>query len=175
MGMDISRPSAPTPILRMQDGLLETFHNVSDNPPPHLSRNHGVNRFEPYHNGRPPGHHGAFLCRWDDGGTLCGDELQATPKDILAHLRQDHHIGIGNSETYRCLWITSYGRCEEQLKFQSFGRHIIKHTGIRIKCSVCDTTMPARNDLATRHRHHHPNCSQADFIMVPGHNAQASL
>ncbi|KAG1781905.1 hypothetical protein EV702DRAFT_1275376 [Suillus placidus] len=166
MGMGIPRPTAPSPILAMQNDLLENFLDVWDIPPPHPPpRNHSTIRFEPYHNDRPHKYHGAFLCRWDNEGSLCGDELQAAPKDILAHLRQDHGIGIGNKETYRCLWITAYGRCEEQLRFQSFGRHIIKHAGIRIKCSLCDMTMPARNDLATRHRHHHPNCSQADFTI----------
>ncbi|KAG1865892.1 hypothetical protein DFJ58DRAFT_154101 [Suillus subalutaceus] len=174
MGMSIPRPSAPPPILAMQDNLLENFPNVCNILPPHPPpRNHGTIRFEPYHKGRPHKHLGAFLCRWNNKGALCGDELRATPKDILAHLRQDHGIVIGNKETYRCLWITAHGQCEEQLRFRSFGRHIIKHTGIRIKCSLCGTTMPARNDLATKHRHHHPNCSQADFIIIPGRNTEA--
>jgi hypothetical protein len=175
MGKSIPRPSAPPPILDMQDNLLENFPNVCDILPPHPPRNHSAIRFEPYHNERPHKHLGSFLCRWDNEGALCGDELQATPKDILTHLRQDHGIGIGNKETYRCLWITAHGRCEEKLRFQSLGRHVIKHTGIRIKCSLCGTTMPARNDLATRHHHRHPNCSQADFIIIPGCNTEASF
>ncbi|KAG2028442.1 hypothetical protein BDR03DRAFT_939825 [Suillus americanus] len=164
----------PPPILAMQDNLLENFLDICSILPPHPPRNHGTIRFEPYHNDRPHKHLDAFPCQWDNEGALCGDELRATPKGILAHLRQDHGIGTVNSETYRCLWIAAYGQCAEQLKFRSFGRHIIKHTGIRIKCSLCDTTMPARNDLATRHRHHHPNCSQADFIIIPGHNTEVS-
>lgn len=170
MGMSIPRPSAPPPILAMQDDLRRSFPDVCDIPLPHLPpRNHGTIRFEPYHNDHPHNHCGVFLCRWDNEGSLCNDELDATPKDIFTHLRQDHGM-VGNKQTYRCLWITARGRCGEQLRFQSFGRHIIKHAGIRIKCSVCDTTMPARNDLVTRHRHRHPNCSQADFIIVPGRN-----
>jgi hypothetical protein len=35
--------------------------------------------------------------------------------------------------------------------------------------------MPARNDLATKHRHHHPNCSQADFITILGRNTEESF
>jgi hypothetical protein len=172
MGMSIFRPSAPSPILTMQGDLLKNFPGI---PPPHPpARNHSTIRFSPYHNVRPHEHH-TFLCRWDNEGALCGDELQATPKDILAHLRQDHGIGIGNEETYRCLWITAHGRCKEKLRFQSFGRHVIKHTGIRIRCSFCGTTMPARNDLATKHRHHHPNCSQADFITILGRNTEESF
>lgn len=172
MGMSIFRPSAPSPILTMQGDLFKNFPGI---PPPHPpARNHSTIRFSPYHNVRPHEHH-TFLCRWDNEGALCGDELQATPKDILAHLRQDHGIGIGNEETYRCLWITAHGRCKEKLRFQSFGRHVIKHTGIRIRCSFCGTTMPARNDLATKHRHHHPNCSQADFITILGRNTEESF
>ncbi|KAG2153322.1 hypothetical protein DEU56DRAFT_907749 [Suillus clintonianus] len=173
MGMSIPRPSAPSPILGMQDGLLENFADVSDNSPSYPPRSHGFGRFEPYRNAYPHTHHDAFLCRWDNEGILCGDELQATPKDILTHLRQDHHIGIGNKDTYRCHWVTAHGRCEEQLRLQSYGRHIIKHAGIRMKCSICDTTMPARNDLATRHRRRHLNCSQADFMIVPARNTEA--
>jgi hypothetical protein len=171
VGMSIPRPSAPSPILEMQHDLLENFPGVHDIPPSHPPpRNHDTVRFEPYHNDRLHKYHGAFLCQWDNEKSFCGDELLATPRDILAHLRQDHGVGIGNQETYRCLWITAHGRCGKQLRFQSFGRHIIKHTGTRIKCSLCDQTMPARNDLATRHRHRHPNCSQADFSIVPGCN-----
>lgn len=176
MGMSIRRPSAPSPILAMQDDLLENFSDICDIPPPHPPpRNHGTNRFEPYYNDRPHKHHGTFLCRWDNEGTLCGDELQATPKDILAHLRQEHGIGIGNKETYRCLWLTAHGRCEEQLRFQSFGRHVIKHAGIRLKCSLCSATMSARNDLAAKHRRHHPYCSQADFIFIPCRDTEESF
>ncbi|KAG1860808.1 hypothetical protein F4604DRAFT_1127752 [Suillus subluteus] len=175
MGTSIRRPSAPSHIPVMQDNLLENFPDVCDIPPPHPPpRNHGTNRFEPYYNDRPHKHRGTFLCRWDSEGALCGDELQATPKDILTHLRQDHGIGIGNKEIYPCLWLTAHGRCEEQLRFQSLGRHVIKHAGIRMKCSLCGTTMPARNDLTTRHRHHHPNCSQADFIIIPGRDTEES-
>ncbi|KAG1903229.1 uncharacterized protein F5891DRAFT_92493 [Suillus fuscotomentosus] len=165
MEMNIPRPSAPIP--------FENFHDISDNLPFRLRR--GTSHFETYHNDRSHEYHGAFLCRWDNKGAPCDDELQATPKSILAHLRQDHGIGIGNKETNRCRWITPHGRCNDQLKSQSFGRHIIKHTGIRFKCSLCDTTIPARNDLVTRHRHRHPNCSQADFIIIPGRDSQASF
>ncbi|KAG1903234.1 uncharacterized protein F5891DRAFT_92682 [Suillus fuscotomentosus] len=170
IGMNIPRPSAPIPALQMRDDLLANFHDISDNLPLRLPR--GTSRFEPYHNDRSHKYHDAFICQWDNEGALCGDELQATPKDIFAHLRQDHGIGVSNKGTYRCLWITAYGRCEDRLKFQSFGRHIIKHAGIRFKCSLCDMTMPARNDLATQHRHHHPNCSQADFFVI---QSQASF
>lgn len=171
METNIPRPSAPSPNFALQDNLVENFLDVYDIPPLHPPpRHHRAIRFEPYHNDHLHKHQGSFLCRWDNEGSLCGDELQAVPKDIRGHLRQDHGIGIGNKETYRCLWITARGQCGEQLKSQSFGRHIIKHTGIKIKCSLCDTTMAARNDLATRHRHRHPNCSEADFIIVPGYN-----
>ncbi|KAG2159103.1 uncharacterized protein EDB93DRAFT_444577 [Suillus bovinus] len=172
-GMSILRPPAPAPIRQMQDDLLENFHEISDNLPLHPQR--VTSRFEPYHNDRSHNYHGAFLCRWDNEGTLCGDELQATPKIILAHLRQNHGIGIGNKETYGCLWKTAHGCCGDQLRFQSFGRHIIKHTGIRFKCSLCDTIMPARNDSIPRHRHSHPNCSQAEFIIIPGLDSQTSF
>lgn len=176
MEISIPRPSAPFPILAMQDNLLQNFFDVCDIPLLRSSpRNHCTTHFEPYHNDHPHKHHGAFLCRWDNDGTLCGDELQASPGDILAHLRQDHGIGIGNKETYRCLWITAHGRCEKQLRFQSFGRHVITHTGIRMKCCRCGTVMSARKDLATKHRNHHPNCFRADFTIIPGCNTEASF
>lgn len=168
--MNIPRPSALIHILQMQDELLANFHDISDNLPLRLPRD--TSRFEPYHNDRSHKYHGAFLCQWDNEGALCGDELQATPKDIFAHLRQDHGVGISNKETYRCLWITAHGRCEDQLRFQSFGRHIMKHASIRFKCSLCDMTMPARKDSATKHRHENPECFQADFFIIPG---QASI
>lgn len=175
MGMSTPRPSAPSPILAMQDNLLRNFFGVCHIPLLRSPlRNHCTTRFEPYRNDRQHKHHsGAFLCRWDNKGAPCGDELQATPRGILAHLRQDHGVGIGNKETYRCLWITARGRCEEELKFQSFGRHVIKHTGIRMKCCRCGTTMSARNDLITKHRRRHPNCSQADFVIIPGSDIKA--
>ncbi|KAG2069604.1 hypothetical protein BDR04DRAFT_673950 [Suillus decipiens] len=178
MEISIPRPCAPFPILAMQDNLLQNF-NFFDfcGIPPLRSppRSHCTTHFEPYHSDRTHKHHGTFLCRWDNDGTLCGDELQASPGGILAHLRQDHGIGIGDKKTYRCLWITAQGRCEEELKFQSLGRHVIKHTGIRMKCSVCGMMLSARKDLTTRHRKNYPNCSQADFIFIPGRNTEASF
>ncbi|KAG2369278.1 hypothetical protein BDR07DRAFT_760011 [Suillus spraguei] len=172
----IPRPSAPLPILAMQDNLLQNFFDVCDIPPLHSPpRNNCTTHFEPYHNDRSHKHHGAFLCRWDNDGTFCGDELQASPGGILTHLRHDHGIEVGDKKTYRCLWITAHGRCEKQLKFQSLGRHVIKHTGIRMKCSVCGMIVSARKDLTTRHRKYYPNCSQADFIIIPGHNTEVSF
>ncbi|KAG0699374.1 hypothetical protein DFH29DRAFT_937177 [Suillus ampliporus] len=174
MGLSISRPPAPSPILEMQDNLLKNFRNIVDNPPPHLPpRNRGSGRSHPYDIDRPHEHHGTYLCRWDNGGTLCSHDLQATHKDILAHLREYHHVGV-DKDSCRCLWVTPHGRCEKQLKIQSFARHIVTHIGIRIQCSVCGMTV-ARNDCAVRHRQQHPNCSQADFIIIPGHNGEASL
>ncbi|KAG1721414.1 hypothetical protein EDB19DRAFT_511554 [Suillus lakei] len=179
MGTIILRPSAPSPILRVQYNLLENFHAVSDNPPPHSPPchdhlrpcNRSITRFKPYQIDRPHKHHITYLCRWNNEGSLCGHELQVTPKDILAHLREDHGI-VDNKESYRCLWTTAHGCCEENIRFQSFGRHITMHIGIRYKCSVCDTTMSARNDVAVKHCKEYPNCSGAHFMIIPGRDTE---
>ncbi|KAG2153323.1 hypothetical protein DEU56DRAFT_479126 [Suillus clintonianus] len=179
--LSISRPHVPSPILTMQDNLLSDFHDIIDSSwlSPHLPVcNCNTNRSKPYYIKHPHKHHSTYLCCWDIGGTLCGHEIQVTFKEIFAHLRQHHRIGVDNKGTYRCSWSTPHhdgGCCGKELKTESFGRHIITHIGIRIKCSVCSTTMAARNDLAARHRRECPNCSQADFMIIPGRNPQASL
>ncbi|KAG1740892.1 uncharacterized protein EDB91DRAFT_1336470, partial [Suillus paluster] len=129
--MDVSRSSAPSPILAMQDNLLENFRNVCDYPRPPVPPHNRSGRFHPYH---PHEYHSTYFCQWDNEGRLCNHELQATPKDVLAHLREHHRIGVDNKESCRCLWATPHGLCEKQLKIQSFGRHVITHIGIRIKC-----------------------------------------
>ncbi|KAG1740891.1 uncharacterized protein EDB91DRAFT_344863 [Suillus paluster] len=161
VGLSILRPSAPSP---MQDNPLHIHRNVPDNPPSHPPpRNHGPGRFDSYHIERPHKSHSTYLCRWDNEGRLCSHEFQATSKDILAHLREHHRIGVDNKEFCRCLWVTPHGVCKKQLKIQSLGRHVITHIGIRLKCSVCGITM-ARNDCAAKHRKQHPGCSRAHFI-----------
>ncbi|KAG0699376.1 hypothetical protein DFH29DRAFT_1081325 [Suillus ampliporus] len=172
IGLSISRPSAPSPILAMQGSLLGNSRDIFDNPPPplHLPPHNRGPRFHPYDIDRRHEHHSTYLCQWDDEGRLCNHELQATPKDVLAHLREYHRIGIDNNESYHCLWVTPHGLCEKQLKIQSFGRHVITHIGIRIQCSVCGMTV-SRNDCAVKHRRQHPNCSQATFMIIPGGNA----
>ncbi|KAG0705916.1 hypothetical protein DFH29DRAFT_904299 [Suillus ampliporus] len=173
MGLSIPRPPAPSPILAMQDNLLGNFCNIFHNPPPDLPPcNRSRFRFKPYNIYRPHKHLSTFLCRWDNEGTICGHELLATSKDIFAHLRENHHIGVHNKEPCHCLWVAPHGRCDKQLMIQSFGRHIITHLGIRIKCSVCGTVM-ARDDLAARHRQEHPQCSKADSITILGYDTQA--
>ncbi|KAG1756536.1 uncharacterized protein EDB91DRAFT_21901 [Suillus paluster] len=168
VGLNISRPQAPRPILAMQGNFLQDFRHIFDDPSPPLPlRTCNNSRFEPYYIGRPNEHHGTFLCRWDNEGTLCGHEVRATSRDVFAHLRENHHIG----KEPRCLWATPHGRCGKQLRIPSFGRHVMTHVGIRIKCSVCGATM-ARDDIAARHRQQHPNCSQADFETIPGCNTQ---
>ncbi|KAG1747201.1 uncharacterized protein EDB91DRAFT_73979 [Suillus paluster] len=110
-----------------------------------------------------------YQCTWDSEHSPCGLFIEATPIDILSHLRQHHGISHNANENLECRW--SSCSADGPLKMGSISRHILKHLGIHFRCTGCELVM-ARDDVVRAHIRRLPGCADAAVQLVPALGAR---
>ncbi|KAH7888335.1 hypothetical protein F5I97DRAFT_1827813 [Phlebopus sp. FC_14] len=82
----------------------------------------------------------SYVCKWNEGGFICGRHVLGTRTQMNHHLHAFHGFGGGERRYMRCHW----DGCTARMQRGSIARHIV------VTCPLCSKEL-LRRDVLTKH------------------------